>query len=110
MYKLCLTLRVFLLGMVGQCGGHGEAHVTVFAAVRFLSRVQPHVVLQGRVGGELGATFLTRVGPFLQMLCAPVVQQTCNTTANFKRQPDSESADSNQCFYNITNTPGYSDT
>lgn len=80
----CHTLRVFLLGVVGQRGGHGEAHVTVFAAVRFLPRVQPHVVLQGRVGSELGAAFVTHVRPFLQMLSAPVVQQTCNTTANLK--------------------------
>lgn len=80
----CRTLRVFLLGVVGQCGGHGKAYVTVFAAVRFLPRVQPHVILQGRVGGELGSAFLTLVGPFLQMLSAPVVQQTCDTTTNSK--------------------------
>lgn len=86
MQSVCVTrrrtLRVFLLGVVGQRGGHGEAHVAVSAAERLFPRVQPHVVLQGRVGGEPGAAFFTLVGPFLQMLRAPVVQQTCDTTAN----------------------------
>lgn len=36
---VCVTLRVFLLGVVCECSGHAEAHVTVFAAVRFLPRV-----------------------------------------------------------------------
>lgn len=94
----CRTLRVFLLGVVGQRGSHGEAHVTVFAAVRFLPRVQPHVVLQGRVGGELGTALLTHVGPFLQMLSAPVVQQTCNTIANLK-YPTAHLLNQDQVFF-----------
>lgn len=43
----CVTLRVFLLCVVGQRGSHAEGHVAVLAAVGFLPRVQPQVILQG---------------------------------------------------------------
>lgn len=71
--EVCVTLQVFLLGVVGQGGGHGEAHVAVFAAVRLLARVQPHVVLEGRAGGKLCAALLTREGLLFKVLTAFVV-------------------------------------
>lgn len=75
-FFLRLTLGVFLLGVVGQRGGHSEAHVAVLAVVRFLSGVEPHVVLQRGGGGEFGAARLAGVRLLLKMLRALVVNHT----------------------------------
>lgn len=75
-----LTLGVFLFAVVGQSGGHREAHVAVFAMERFLSRVQTHVVLEGRGGGKLGPAFFACVRPLFKMLGALMIKQTFNQT------------------------------
>lgn len=72
----CPTLRVFLLGVVSQCSGYTEAHVAVLTVIGFLSRVQPHVVLQRRVGSEHCATFLAGKRLHFKVLCLFVVNQT----------------------------------
>lgn len=77
---VCFTFRVFLLGVVSECSSHTEAHVAVFAVVRFLSRVQPHVILQRRVGAKLCATFLAGKRLFFEVLSAFVVNHTWNVT------------------------------
>lgn len=59
--------------MVGQGGGHGEAHIAVLAVVRLLARVQPQVVLQGRAGGKRGSTLLAGEGLLVKVLAAFVV-------------------------------------
>lgn len=71
--KVHPTLQVFLLGVVGQGGGHGEAHVTVLAAVRLLASVQPHMVLQGRAGGKRCSALLTSERLLVKVLAAFVV-------------------------------------
>lgn len=73
---LCLTLRVLLLGVVSECSSHTKAHVTVFAVVRFLSCVKPHVVLQRRVGSELCAAFLASERLLFKVFSALVVNHT----------------------------------
>lgn len=77
---VCVTLRVFLLGVVCECGSHTEAHVTVFAVVRLLPCVQPHVILQGRVGAKLCAAVVASERFFFKVLSALVVNHACNTT------------------------------
>lgn len=77
---VCVTLGVFLLGVVCECSSHTEAHVTVFAVVRLLACVQPHVILQGRVGAKLCATVVASERFFLKVLGALVVDHSCNTT------------------------------
>lgn len=77
---VCVTLGVFLLGVVCECSSHTEAHVTVFAVVRLLACVQPHVILQGRVGAKLCATVVASERFFLKVLGALVVDHACNTT------------------------------
>lgn len=66
-----------LFGVVGERSGHSEPHVTVYALVRLLARVQAHMVLQGRLGSKLGPAVLARVRPLLQMFGALVVEQAC---------------------------------
>lgn len=75
---------MFLFGVVRQSGGHSEAHVAVFAMERFLSRVQTHVVLEGRGGGKLGPAFLARERPLFEMFGAFMIKQACNKTQPLK--------------------------
>lgn len=78
--SVCFTLGVLLLGVVRERGGHAEAHVAVFAAVRLLPRVQPHVVLQGRVGSELCAALVAGKRLLVKVFGALVVNHPWNQT------------------------------
>lgn len=75
---VCVTFRVFLLGVVRKCSGHTEVHVTVFAVVRFLPGVQPHVILQWWVGAELGTAVFTGKWLLIKVFCALVVTHAWN--------------------------------
>lgn len=68
---------MFLLGVVGQSRGLGEGHEAVFAHERAVPGMKAQVVLQGRIGCELGATLLTRERLLIKVLCQLVVLHTC---------------------------------
>lgn len=64
---------MLLLGVVGQGGSLGEGHEAVLAHERAVPRVKAKVVLQGRIGRELGPTLFTGERLLVKVLCQFVV-------------------------------------